>query len=442
MHLTNNDDLMNLRGKSAKNREFSGIEKLRKLNIFEYKIKEEQIFKQIDEVKQQLSEIWGKRNFEERQTFTADELALISGIRKQLDSLRKDLSNVRILAGQNINRIAMAVKFVNIFAVPLLLSLLLLIYRLKKRHQKTFSVKLKINSELLKLSAAGLFILALGTASVFLFNQSDIQKYENKPLFPDLPEHINEVQTISIKTHNEQLTFELKDGIWYLKEHPDFPVLQERIRSFLSAMMEARFYEKKANKAEQLAIFGLQPIEADNSPNTRIELDDKNKSPVQTFEVGKYNIELGRGSSAAYIKFDGQFQVWLAEADFIDLSADWHNWTYSNLWDLRFGRLESFNQNSDASQIAELMKHALNTPFISTADKLKKTKSLNKINLKVEDGNEVTLQFYKSDNAVWVKYNFKKEPSDKHLAFFAPYAKDKYFEIANDKWEQIQNAIK
>lgn len=441
-YLTNNDDLMNLRGKSAKNREFSGIEKLRKLNIFEYKIKEEQIFKQIDEVKQQLSEIWGKRNFEERQTFTADELALISGIRKQLDSLRKDLSNVRILAGQNINRIAMAVKFVNIFAVPLLLSLLLLIYRLKKRHQKTFSVKLKINSELLKLSAVGLFILALGTASVFLFNQSDIQKYENKPLFPDLPEHINEVQTISIKTHNEQLTFELKDGVWHLKEHPDFPVLQERIRSFLSAMMEARFYEKKANKAEQLAIFGLQPIEADNSPNTRIELDDKNKSPVQTFEVGKYNIELGRGSSAAYIKFDGQFQVWLAEADFIDLSADWHNWTYSNLWDLRFGRLESFNQNSDASQIAELMKHALNTPFISTADKLKKTKSLNKINLKVEDGNEVTLQFYKSDNAVWVKYNFKKEPSDKHLAFFAPYAKDKYFEIANDKWEQIQNAIK
>ena len=67
---------------------------------------------------------------------------------------------------------------------------------------------------------------------------------------------------------------------------------------------------------------------------------------------------------------------------------------------------------------------------------------MNKINLKVEDGNEVTLQFYKSDNAVWVKYNFKKEPSDKHLAFFAPYAKDKYFEIANDKWEQIQNAIK
>ena len=169
---------------------------------------------------------------------------------------------------------------------------------------------------------------------------------------------------------------------------------------------------------------------------------DKNGKPVQTFEVGRYNIELGRGSSAAYIKFDGQFQVWLAEVDFIDLSADWHAWTYSNLWDLRFGRLESFNQNTDAARIAELMKHALNTPFISTADKLEKTKELSKLNLKVEDGNEVMLQFYESENNIWVKYRFIKEPYGKHLAFFAPYAKDKYFEIANDKWEQIQNAIK
>ena len=163
---------------------------------------------------------------EERQTFTADELALISGIRKQLDSLRKDLSNVRILAGQNINRIAMAVKFANIFAVPLLLSLLLLLYVLKKRSKKTLAVKFKLNSELIKLSSIGVLILLMGIASVFLYNQSDIQKYENKPLFPDLPARINEVQTISIKTHNEQLTFELKDGVWVLNEHPDFPVLQ------------------------------------------------------------------------------------------------------------------------------------------------------------------------------------------------------------------------
>ena len=88
------------------------------------------------------------------------------------------------------------------------------------------------------------------------------------------------------------------------------------------------------------------------------------------------------------------------------------------------------------------MRHALNTPFISTADKLEKTKSLSELKLKAEDGNEVTLQFYESNTKIWVKYNFVKEPYGKHLAFFAPYAKDKYFEIANDKWEPIKNAIK
>lgn len=441
-YLTNNDDMLNLRGKSAQNREFSGIEKLRKLSMFEYKIKEEQIFKQIDEIKLQLSEIWGKRNFEERQTFTADELALIGGIRKQLNNLRKELSAVRISAGNTLNRIGMTVKFINIFAIPLLLSLILLLYGIKKRCKKTISVKIKINNNLIKLSAISLLILAAGTVSVFFYNSSDIQKYEDKPLFPELPKKINDVQTINIQTHDNKLSFYNKDGIWILEQHPDFPVLQERIRSFLSTLMEARFYEKKSNKAEQLAVFGLQPIESENSPNTRIELADSNNMPIQAFEVGKYNIDLGRGSSAAYIKFDNQFQVWLAEADFIDLSADWHAWTYSNLWDLRFGRLEKINKSSDVNQIAEFMKHALNTPFISIQDKPDKSKKSEELTLENEDGNKIVLSFYKSDDKILVKYAFEQEISNKHLAFFAPYTQDKYFEISNEKWELIKDAIK
>lgn len=441
-YLTNNRDLLNLRGKSAKNREFTDIEKQRKQNVFQYKIKEEEIFERINEVKNKLQEIWSKRDFEGREIFTADELALISGIRKQLDSLRQELSDVRIQANRDTARIATQVKFINIFALPLALSLILLVFLSIKKGKRSYSAPLSFNRPLLKLSLTAAAVLLAGIVSVYFANRSDIQKYENKPLFPELPAQINTVQSIVIKNHNETLHFTNRDGIWLLEEHADFPVFQERIRSFLSALMEARFYEKKSDKAENLALFGLQPVESENSPNTRIELLNGSDNPVLSFEVGRYNLDLGRGSNAAYVKFDGQFQVWLAEADFIDLSTDWQQWTYSHIWDLRFGRLEKINHENNPDKIAEVMKHLLNTPFISSVQQLKNPKELLELKLNAEYDNQIEIRFYEDGGKTWVQYDFGKQTTGKHLQFFESYVKGRFLEISASDWELIKDAAK
>ena len=439
--LTNNSDLLALRGKSAQDRSFSGIEKLRKQNVLDFKLKEEETFQKIDMVKQQLNEIWNKRDFEGRQNFTADELSIINGIRKRLEELRKELSDIRLQANKSIEQIEAVVKFVNIFAIPLILSLLLLIIGLKKR-QKSVTVKFCLNKPLLKLMGGAFIVLILGIISVYVANLSDIQKYEDKPLFPELSKQINDVENIVIKNHDTTLNFIKKDGVWILKEHPDFAVFQERIKSFLSALLEARFYEKKSDKAENLALFGLQPIESENSPNTRIELLSSEGQNILSFEVGKYNLDLGRGSNAAYVKFDGKFQVWLVQADFVDLSPDWQQWTYSRIWDLRFGRLESINNNTNPDMIAEVMKYLLNTPFISISSELEKPKLIKELTLKAEDNNEVILDFYESNSQIWLKYNFKQPLEGNYLQFFAPYVKDRFLEIDTKNWEAINNASK
>ena len=439
-YLTNNSNLLDLRGKSARNREFTDIEKRRKQNVFQYKIKEEEIFDRINQVKNQLQEIWNKRDFEEREIFTADELALISGIRKQLDELRQELSVVRVQANRDIANIAMTVKFINIFMLPLILSFALLVFLWLKKGRQNYRVPFKFNRALLKISLTAAVILLAGIISVYYANRSDIQKYEDKPLFPELPKQINQVQSIVIKTHDNILHFVNKDGIWKLSEQPDFPVFQERIRSFLSALMEARFYEKKSDKAENLALFGLQPIESENSPNTRIELLDADNKPILNFEVGQYNLDLGRGSNAAYIKFDGKFQVWLAEVDFIDLSPDWQQWTYSRIWDLRFGRLESINGENNPDKLADVMKYLLNTDFISSTLQLDKPNKLLSLDIKAEQGNKFKLNFYKDNERFWVQYDFDNKIRGKHLQFYAPYVKDHFLEISAKNWELIKNA--
>lgn len=442
-YLSNNPDLAGLRGKSARNREFTEIERLRKQKILEFKLKEEEIFNKINQTKAGLQEIWSKKNFENRETFTADELALISGIRKKLDEQRRELSDIRKQAGMEMEKISATVKFVNIFALPLLLTLVLLMALLKKHHrQQRQKSGFSFNRQLAKLSLAAAVIFGAGLLSVYFANRSDIQKYEDKLMFPELAGQINDVQKIVIRNHDTVLTFSKEGGLWKLDEHPEFAVFQERIRSFLSALMSARYYEKKSDKAENLHRFGLQPIEAENSPNTRIELYSENSELIQPLEVGTYNLDLGRGSKAAYVKFDGQFQVWLAEADFIDLSTDWNQWTYSKLWDLRYGRLSSFNEIKDADKTADLMRVILNVPLAGATEKLDNPRNIGKITLHGELADPVVLNFYKNNNQIYVSYDFPDNMTDYHLNTFAKAADNRYFEISTENWEKVKNAAR
>ncbi len=440
-YLSNMPDLMPLRGKSERDRSFEGLEALRRENMFAYKVKEEEILNRLDEAKEQLQEIWGKKTFEEREMFTPDELALIGGVRKKLDTARFELGELRLQINQNIDEIEMLIKFINIFAVPLILSLGLLIWAYYKRQKTSVKAQRRfINKGLIVLSLSALGVLLAGIVSVYIFNRSSLEQFEDKPLLPALPDEINNVSKIVLKSHQNTLTFELKDKTWVLLEHPDFAVYQERIRSFLSALMEARFYEKKSDKAQNLAAFGLEPIEREGSPNTRIELFDDKGSTLQTLEVGAYNIDLGRGNMAAYVKFDNLFQVWLAQADFIDLSTDWHDWTYSTAWNMRYGRLQAVNGSEDVNLLANLAKELLNTPFEAVTDSISKKSELLNLNILAEDGLSLDLKFYQSGNKYYVFYDVKDNSENKSFELFQDFLKGRYVEIAASRWEKI-NAL-
>ena len=114
-YLAENDDLIALRGKSVKNRPFYKIENMRKMNTYRYKLRENDIFNAIDGAKHNLNEIIAKVAFEERNTFNADELAIIGGIRKEISDLKKQLSDLKINANNDIKKIEILVKFFNIY---------------------------------------------------------------------------------------------------------------------------------------------------------------------------------------------------------------------------------------------------------------------------------------------------------------------------------------
>ena len=446
-YLTLDQTMLKLRGKKMTSRRFKDIENLRRQNSFDFKQRENAIFDEINTAKKALQEVWNKKDFEERESFTADELASISGVRQKLNDLRQQLSDLRYAAYNDIRQIADKVAVFNIAMVPavIVLGLLLHLAWRRRRQKKITLPSAGFDRRLFKLGLLCFALLVLGMGSVYWQNRSDIDTYENKPVFPKIGAELNNIDQVVLKTNKQTLTFTLnKDGdhIWHLSEMADLPVYQERIRRLLTTIANATYFARKSNKAQNLAMFNLAPIEDENSNVTEVVLQT-DKKEVARFYLGDINVDVGRGATAAYIRFADQFQVWEIRADFVDMNTDWHNWTYAHLWDLRFGRLAaSYSDEHEDQRKMIILKELLNTPILSVSD-VPHGKPELVIPLAIEDGNRVTISFYKSaENRAYAVFDFDKNNQNHHLKLFAQYLKDKAVEIEPAKLEKIRDIIK
>ena len=434
--------LTDLRGHALKFRSFEGMERMRKQNLLEFRIKEKAVFDEIDATRNGLQEIYAKRKFEERKDFSADELALIAGTRQRLDALRGQLSDIRRQMHQNIEQLSLEIKAANIYAVPLLLLLGLGIFGMRQLLKKQVRVqKLRFNREFNTVLLLSMLLLAAGAVSVYWSGRDDLSRYENEPLFADLLKNINQAEKISLTAHDGKLSFYKENGIWKLQGYPCFPVYQERIERLLMELGNAVYYEKKSDKVEYLAKFGLQPLELDGSPNVRIEVNDGNGNQMAALNIGRYDIDIGRGARAAYVRMDNRFQVWMIKADFVDLQLNLSDWTYSTLWNLRFGRLRRFNNVENPNRVAELVKYLLNTQLVGECEALPDKPAEQKLELFAEDYTRIKLDFFNKDGNTCVRYGFDNLREASHLSYFAAQSQNCCYKIHKEKFEKINEVI-
>lgn len=406
--LVHDNYLLSLRGKSIKNRRFSVIEKLRRNNKLEYSKKELEILNEIDDIKNKLREIWNKKDFENREMFTNDDLLVIKNIRNNLDASRQRLGELRKASNDKLEHLNMLIKFMNIFAVPLLIAFLISIsFARKNRNKKSFKcVRSILDKKVAKICLVSLFLLSCGIFSVYFSARSAIDNYEDKPAFSKLFSKINDVKKFSIASNKEKTTLYLDGNDWKIEGVDDFVVSQEQIRSFLSALLEARFYEKKSAKAENLYKFGLLPLEDENSSSLQISLYDSNEAEIETFLLGTYDMDLGRGSKSAYIRFPQDFQVWMIYADLIDVSPKWNDWIINTIWNLKMGRFVSVNNSKDITTVSNMAKILLNTELDKPVAYEENMKKLGEVVLHDENENIIRLNFYNIEEKNCVTYEF------------------------------------
>ncbi len=440
-YLTKNDDLISLRGKTQKNRPLKVVEDMRRLNMYRYKLKENDIFNTIEGAKEGLREIVAKKAFEQRDTFSPDELAIIGNIRKEINDLRQQLSELKINANNDIERLEVKVKFFNIYFIAILIMLIIIGANVKNNKLSLLRLRefLFWNNSLAQLLLWVGIVFSIAVLSVYFDNKNAVSLYEGKPVFENFKDKLNLIKTIKIKGYENELVFEQKDGIWVLR-NSELPVYQERIRSFLVALNNMVYYEKKSDKVEDMGYFGIASTKSKGTPTREVVLEDENGNIIKDFDIGWYDIDLGRGSKASFIRLENQFQVWMVEADFYDLSMDKKDWTYSSLWNLRYGRFVKYNGISEDEKVMNIVKKLLNTYVKDYVGDIGEAESLGFIDIDAENDNHVKLEFYKTnDNRYFVKYNFIGTINSKHLEIFANSVKDGYLEITKEDWELLKD---
>lgn len=437
--LTGDNTLVPLRGKSGIDRPFAKVENIRRQALQNFKIQEVDIFSNIEKAKAGLEEITAKRRFEGRENFSVDELALIAKIRRQLDDERLKLLTIRTGLNQEIDKILGHVKFFNIYAVPLLILAVLLLLRLRRGVCLRLE-RPRFNAPLLLVIGSGTLLLLAGLAATRSARETTAPA-EEKPLFAAFAEKINQIDTLTFRSRARELTLRRRGNLWEIEGQPHIMANQQRIARLLATLLSGRLLEQRTAKLENFDRFGLTPLSAEASQITELELSSGSKK-LYGLEIGRYDIDLGRGRRGAYVKFPGSYEVWLSDLDLINLDLDWRNWSFSRLWDLHFGRFASINGSRDPAFLADMARLLLNTPFVAVAaDMPAPSEKLQTLRISAEDGSELELEIFRAQDKIYARYRFLKTAAENDLQIFAGYAKPVFYEIPENKWKEIADVI-
>ena len=415
--------------------QFDRWELLRKENAVKIAIQERSLLAKISDVKQQLNDLWQKKNFENRQDFSDDELATLSQFRTSLQNLKQQLSELQIRLNANLQKQKNYVVFAVLYAIPLLLIIIAIYVVLShQQHPKYFVQKqILFNKSALCLILCSLLMFISGL-SVALVSFDDGNIYENKPVFQDWQTQLNNLNSITLKQQNNSLTFVKRDGLWYIQGYEKYPVYQRRIINFLATIANAQYLEKKSARAEYLSSFGL-----DSAHMTAIQLKHNNQTILQ-FDIGKYDEEIGRGGRGAYLKFENKFQVWLINADFISLSTNWRDWTLNTALNPRFGLVADNDKIKDQDVLILLLSELQNTPLTLAEQQPKELTTLSDIHLTFENKDDLTIFFMEHEGHYYIRYLFGKTEGD-YLKLWASHTQDNLYEIPTENMEKIKDVF-
>ena len=135
-NLIGNADLISIRSRGQFSRPFSRVTELERAAEASFYQKEEELKQQLSETEAKLRELQSKKEGVEALVLSPEQQKELDNFTAEKLRIRKELRNVQHQLGKDIELLGTKLKLINILAVPLLLTLIALLFRFSRRRRK------------------------------------------------------------------------------------------------------------------------------------------------------------------------------------------------------------------------------------------------------------------------------------------------------------------
>jgi len=176
-------------------------------------------------------------------------------------------------------------------------------------------------------------------------------------LFPELLSELSGVDTIKVKSNQDEFTLYKQGEDWFIKERWNFPADFNLAKRALIDLSEAKILERKTDKPEQHAVLGLEGTEAGGDSIHLTLL--KGEESLAGLILGRER-QLGQtgGARQFYVRRQGEHRTWLAEGylNFNPLMLNWIKSEVINVERERIAQVNIIQPNGDTATIINLGK--------------------------------------------------------------------------------------
>jgi len=189
-------------------------------------------------------------------------------------------------------------------------------------------------------------------------------------LFPELYGQLSSVDTITIKSSQDEFTLYKNGEDWFVKERWNFFADFNLVKRALVDLSEAKILERKTNKQEQFAVLSLEGMDA-GGDSIHVNLLEGDTT-VAGLVLGRER-ELGQtgGERQFYVRRAGEERAWLAEG-YLNINPLMLNWIKSEVINIARERIAQVNIMQPNGKTATLINLGKKDKF-GTPEDLDKT---------------------------------------------------------------------
>ncbi len=177
----------------------------------------------------------------------------------------------------------------------------------------------------LAVAAVALIAVALAFFSTATRQEAEDAVAGGGRMFPALPDTINTVEVLSVRTRDGILTIQKSGNGWMVLERNGYPARTTTVRTVLVGLAELEKLEPKTKSPERYADLGVEDVDAEGSASTEVVVLNGAGERLAAALVGRVKWDVGGGMPGLYLRKPGEAQSWLVRGR-LGLATDASDW--------------------------------------------------------------------------------------------------------------------